>query len=47
MISLTRFNGYCLYRPTMVSRCLAQSAADGPCSVRDFPSRPVLSGMVA
>lgn len=29
----------------MVSRCPAHSFADGPCSVRDFPSRPVLSAM--
>jgi hypothetical protein len=26
----------------MVSRCLAHSFADGPCSVRDFPSGPIL-----
>jgi hypothetical protein len=26
----------------MVSRCLAHSFADGPCSVRDFPSGPML-----
>lgn len=26
----------------MASRCLAHSFADGPCSVRDFPSGPML-----
>ena len=26
----------------MVSRCVAHSFADGPCSVRDFPSGPLL-----
>jgi hypothetical protein len=38
MISLTLFSGYCLYRSMMVSRCLAHSLGDGPCSVRDFRS---------
>ncbi len=45
MISLTRFSGYCLYRPTMVSRWLAHAFAEGPCSVRDFPSKLAVSSM--
>lgn len=45
MISLTRFNGYCLYRPMMVSRWLAHAFAEGPCSVRDFPSELAVSSM--
>ncbi len=45
MISLTRFSGYCLYRPMMVSRWLAHAFADGPCSVRDFPSKLAVSSM--
>ncbi len=42
MISLTRFSGYCLYRLMIVSRWLAHSLAEGPCSVREFPSAPKL-----
>ena len=45
MISLTRFSGYCLYRPMIVSRWLAHAFAEGPCSVRDLPSELAVPSM--